>query len=243
MRALIVADVHSNLAALQAVLDDCARRGGFDRVWCLGDAVGYGPDPEECLSLLRGQGAAFVAGNHDLGVAGVVDLGDFNDAAAEACIWTAGRLAAGDIAFLSALPEVAHEDDFTLVHGSLRRPVWEYLVNEDAALATFRLMETRFCLVGHSHTPFVCRERGRGCEFEAFPEGEPVVFGVDRLILNPGSVGQPRDGDPRASYAVYDSDSGAITHSRAEYDIAATQARMRLAGLPEMLAERLSFGR
>ncbi len=242
LRTLIVSDVHSNLEALNAVVDDAGERGGFDRVWCLGDLVGYGPEPSACLRRLREFDLVAVAGNHDYAAAGVIDASDFNGAAYSAIRWTAGQLDADDVRFLAGLPMVSRQPPFTLVHGSLRDPVVEYLLQPHQALATLELLDTGYCLVGHSHQPFICRENGGAPGFLEFPEGRRVALGEERLIINPGSVGQPRDRDSRASYAVFDGDSQSIEHYRVEYDIAATQDKMRLAGLPQYLIDRLDCG-
>lgn len=242
MRVLLVSDIHSNLEAFGAVLEDAARLGGFDEVWCLGDIVGYGPDPNECIELLRKYTYVSVVGNHDLAAVGRLSTRDFNQNAALAAQWTAAHLSPQHAEFLESLPEVAKKDDFTLVHGSLRRPVWEYVVSADAARATFRLMETPFCLVGHSHMPFICREGDSEYSFDPFPVVEGYYLDKDRLIINPGGVGQPRDGDPRTSYAVYDSDERTVQGIRVSYPIEVTQEKMRRAGLPQRLIDRLSFG-
>ena len=242
MRALFVSDVHSNLEALEAVLGDAERHGGFDRIWCLGDTVGYGPDPSACLDRLRGFELTAVAGNHDYAAVGVIDAADFNGAAFTAIRWTAEQISVEDRAFLSVLPEVVQEAPFTLVHGTLRDPVVEYLLHPSQAVATFNLLRTDFCLVGHSHFPFVCSENGGMPLFLPAQDGRAVQLDSQRCIINPGSVGQPRDRDPRASYAVYDSGSHAVEHRRVEYDRAATQRKMREAGLPEYLIERLDHG-
>ena len=242
LRALIVSDVHSNLEALGAVLQDAGRRGGFDRVWCLGDMVGYGPDPGACLQRLREFELTAVAGNHDYAAAGVIDAADFNGAAFTAIRWTAGQLSSEEAAFLAALPTVALSPPFTLVHGSLRDPIVEYLLHPAQAIATMDLLTTDHCLVGHSHYPFVCGENGGMPVFLPFPENQPYPLGEERCIINPGSVGQPRDRDPRASYAVYDDDEHAVEHHRVPYDIGATQAKMRANGLPEYLVDRLDHG-
>lgn len=242
MRALIVSDIHSNLEAFQAVLDDASARGGFDELWCLGDTVGYGPDPGKCIELLTQYDCIAVVGNHDLAAVGMLSTDDFNTNARFAAHWTAGQLAEEHIGFLSSLPEVVRRGDFTLVHGSLRMPVLEYLISAEAAQGTFRLLQSPFCLVGHSHIPFLCREAGGECRFEPFPEDEIIPLGSERLILNPGGVGQPRDGDPRPSYALYDAQRGNVQRHRVTYEIAATQEKMRREGLPEPLITRLDQG-
>ena len=176
MRALIVSDIHSNLEAFQSVLEDATRRDGFDEVWCLGDTVGYGPDPGECIELLRQQNYTCVVGNHDLAAVGRLSTHDFNSHARAAAHWTAAQLVPEHAEFLASLPEVVQRGEFTLVHGSLRLPVLEYLVSDEAAFGTFKLLESRFCLVGHSHIPFVCREVDFQSGFGPFPEESVVPF-------------------------------------------------------------------
>ncbi len=242
MRTLILGDIHSNLIALQAVLADAEERGGFDQVWCLGDTVGYGPDPRPCLSLLRRYSLLAVAGNHDQAATGQVGVEEFNGPAAEAARWTAQQLTEEDRDFLSRLPLTATSEDFTLVHGSLRQPLWEYLLSEESALATFQLLPTKFCLLSHSHISFICQENQGGPTFVDFTEGQEFALNEERWIINPGSVGQPRDRDPRPSYAVYDSARRAISRHRVSYDIGETQERMRKAGLPQPLIDRLNHG-
>ena len=242
MRILIVSDVHSNLEALDAVLEDAGRNGGFDRIWCLGDMVGYGPDPVACLGRLREFDLMAVAGNHDFAAAGVIDAADFNGAAFTAIRWTAEQISKEEATFLSGLPVVCQEPPFTMVHGTLRDPIVEYLLHPSQAVVTFNLLTTKFCLVGHSHYPFICRENGGIPMFLPMPEGQAVPLGDERCIINPGSVGQPRDRDPRASYVVYDGADHVIEHRRVEYDRSATQERMRQAGLPQYLIDRLDHG-
>ncbi len=257
MRTLILGDIHSNLIALQAVVADAEERGGFDQVWCLGDTVGYGPDPRPCLGLIRSYPLLAVAGNHDQAATGQLGVEEFNGPAAEAAQWTAQQLTAEDRDFLSGLPLTATSEDFTLVHGSLREPLWEYLLSEESALATFQLLSTRFCLVSHSHIPFICQENQGDPTFVDFTEDQKFDLteerqngerqnrerqNRERWIINPGSVGQPRDHDPRPSYAVYDSLQGAISRHRVNYEIGETQERMRQARLPQRLIDRLNFG-
>ncbi len=244
MRIAVICDVHANLAAFRAVLRHAEQPGRLDGLWCVGDTVGYGPHPNECLALLRAYEHVGVAGNHDLGACGRMGTEEFNEAAAEAARWTDEQLSPGARAYLQELPLVVSEDRFTLVHGSLRYPEWEYLLSAEQAQAHFQLQRTPYSLVGHSHVPFVCREReGALPVLRPAVDGERIELGADRLILNPGGAGQPRDGDPCAAYALYDGDDGTITFHRVEYDIAATQRAMEAAGLPRWLSERLSYGR
>ena len=243
MRVLIVSDIHANLEAFQSVIDHAGTNGGFDQIWELGDLVGYGPDPEACIDLLREHAHVGVAGNHDLAAVGKLGLEQFNMYAAAAARWTAAYLSDEHADFLRGLPLREEIGDFTAVHGSPRDPVWEYVVSSAIATANFAHFNTRRCLVGHSHVPFVCRlDDGEAVLYE-FPLDLPVPLGNDRYIINPGSVGQPRDGLPTASYILHDSDADTITHHRAEYEIPATQRKMREHGLPSYLIDRLAVGR
>lgn len=245
MGTVIVSDIHSNLEALRAVLSHAEAVGPVDAVWCPGDIVGYGPEPSEVLGELRGQRLVAVAGNHDLAASGGMDTADFNRAAADAAEWTAEHLSRAEQDFLRGLPITAIEGDFTLVHGSLREPVWEYLLSGEQALPQFEMQTTTYCIVGHSHLPFWIEEHisRRTPRFRRLDGGATIALGEQRLIINPGSVGQPRDGDPRASYVLYDERAATLTWHRVEYDIAETQRKMRLAGLDQWLIERLAEGR
>ncbi len=242
MRALILSDIHANLEALEAVLADADQRGGFDVVWGLGDLVGYGPDPNACIQRLQEYQLLAVAGNHDYAAIGKLETDLFNDAAAAAAKWTTEQLTPGPVQFLKSLPEVAVVEPFTLVHGSLRSPVWEYLVSQDAALSTLALLQTQFCLVGHSHIPFLCKEEQGEPGFEEFPEDQVITLDDRRWIINPGGVGQPRDGNPKPSYAIYDREANSVERHRVSYDIQATQRKMEDAGLPRRLIDRLDHG-
>jgi len=242
MRYAIVADIHANLAAFRAVLDDLEHRGGADELWCLGDTVGYGPDPQACLELLQKQQHCCVAGNHDWAVVEKVDTANLNPLAATAARWTAARLNAEEKEYLANLPSAVEKGDFTLVHGSPREPIWEYVNSASIARENLHLFPTRFCLVGHTHVPMIFKEEGDDCTGSRFQPEIKLVLGESRLIINPGGVGQPRDGDPRASYAIYDTDPGVIRIFRIPYDIEATQTRMLQAGLPIHLVTRLNLG-
>jgi diadenosine tetraphosphatase ApaH/serine/threonine PP2A family protein phosphatase len=242
MRYAILADVHSNLAAFEAVLDDAGKRGGFDKIWCLGDVVGYGPDPHECIGRLRQFEHVCIAGNHDWAAIGKMDTSEFNPVAALAAHWTAEQLTDDDIDYLQNLPLTVLEGDFTLVHGSPREPIWEYLLSTEAAQDNFAYFETAYCLVGHSHVPLIFEQVADEAVYREFGE-DALKLGEKRMIINPGGVGQPRDGDPRASYAIYDAEAQVIHHYRVEYDIPATQKKMAERGLPTPLIVRLSLGR
>ena len=243
MRYAIIADIHANLAAFKTVLDDIESRGGVSEIWCLGDIVGYGPEPHECIALIRQTNHICVAGNHDWAAIGKIDTTEFNPDAAAACNWTAEQLSSDDGDYLTNLPLTIEKDDFTLVHGSPREPIWEYILSTDIAEANFDYFKSPFCLVGHSHAPLVFHQDGTGaCSFSRLLSDEELPLGEGRLIINPGGVGQPRDGDPRASYAIYDSESRVVTLYRVPYDINATQAKMVTQELPRRLATRLSYG-
>lgn len=246
-RVLILSDVHANLAALEAVLSHAEAGGPIEEIWCLGDMVGYGPQPRECLARLRELGAICLVGNHDLAAIGQISTQDFNPAAAAAARWTQSQLTSEEKEYLSSLEEVIVKGPFTMVHGTLRWPIWEYLYSHEAARAHLERQKTPFSLVGHTHIPMLVVEEPNlpeGCQLFYLPDGLNVTLeSFRRLVINPGGVGQPRDGDPRASYAIYDSESGTVTVHRVEYDIARTQRLMAQAGLPRWLIERLSVGR
>ena len=248
MRALVLSDIHSNLQAFDAVLADAETAGGYDVVWFLGDLVGYGSDPGASIDRLRNLPHLAIAGNHDHAVTGKLNPDLFNGAARAAALWTTQHLSDDDMAYLAALPEVRQTGQFTHVHGSLRDPVMEYLISEPAAIATFSLMETSFL-------PGRVIRTTRWCGLSRM--GEPASSCWTRrlrccsepdrrMIINPGSVGQPRDGDWRASYLMYDSETGGsagvMLHRRVEYDLAGAQNGILAAGLPESLAIRLGNG-
>ena len=243
MRVAIIADIHSNLEAFTSVLDDVWKQGGVAEFWCLGDVVGYGPDPHRCIELLRQQNHVCVAGNHDWAATGNVPVADFNDDAAAACRWTEQQLTPEDTEYLNNLPSMIERDDFTLVHGSPREPVWEYILSAEIAEENLSYFKTKYCLAGHSHVPFVFSyDNFGGHTVSNFPVDSPALLGINRLIINPGGVGQPRDGDPRASYAIFDSSTRSVSHYRVSYDIGTTQAKMMEYGLPSRLVFRLYHG-
>ena len=242
MRIALISDIHSNLAALEAVLADAEGRG-VEAVWNLGDTVGYGPDPNGVVARLREVGAVSVLGNHDAAATGLMGTEWFNSLAATAAEWTRAHLEAEAASYLAGLGEVVVEGEWSLAHGTLREPLWEYLTTEEAAEGHFERLETPYSAVGHTHMPLLVRRGARGVEGETPGEGNEAALGEGPLCVNPGSVGQPRDGDPRASYALVDSGEGTVTHHRVAYDIGETQRRMRAAGLPQALADRLTMGR
>ncbi len=242
MRCAVVADIHSNLEAFQAVLADLDARGGADQIWCVGDVVGYGPDPHECVGLLRRHPGAAVAGNHDWAATGQLDTSNFNPEAAAACQWTAEALRKEDRDYLAGLPLTLRLKDFTLVHGSPREPLWEYVLSTQAARANFARFDSAFCLIGHSHSPLLFELDTQGaCRMHQLP-GQLSLAAGSRFIINCGSVGQPRDGDPRASYAIIDTEMQTLWHHRVVYDYKVTQGKILDADLPSRLASRLSMG-
>ena len=242
MKYAIIADIHANFTAFQAVLDDISQRGGVDEYWCLGDIVGYGPEPRECIKLLRSLNHICVAGNHDWGAAGKLGASEFNPDAAVACRWTALQLSKRDIAYLKKLPVTLERGHFTLVHGSPREPILEYIISQSIARENFPAFISRYCLAGHSHVPQIFKEEDGDCLASRFLPEIKLILGSNRLIINPGGVGQPRDGDPRASYAIYDQEFGIIQLHRVSYDIEITQEKMMAAGLPIRLVTRLNQG-
>ena len=238
MRVGLLSDIHANLVALEAVL---AALGKVDALWVTGDTVGYGPDPSDTLTLLRERGALLVQGNHDRAVATGEGLEFFHDRAADAAVLHQEWLSAEERDALGALPQVTKVETFTLCHGSLRDPLWEYITTTRAAAASLKLAETDHGCNGHTHIPALFRLTGDSAKAMHVVVG--TAYRIDeRTLINAGSVGQPRDGDPRASYAVLDTEGGTATFYRASYRIDETQRRIRARGLPEMFADRLAFG-
>lgn len=241
MRALVISDIHANLVALETVLRDAP---AHDAVWCLGDLVGYGPNPNECVECVRGlPGLKCLVGNHDKAVLGEIPINTFNTDARASIGWTQHVTSPETLAYLRALPEREYFGEFTLVHGSPRQPVWEYILDRYIAQENFSFIRTRYCLVGHTHLPVIYQEIGPGECREEFPDYfQSRRLNSERMILNPGSVGQPRDSNPDASYALLDTKTSTWEYRRVPYDIAATQSRMRAAYLPERLIVRLAHG-
>jgi predicted phosphodiesterase len=244
MRILLISDLHANLTALDAVIQDA---GDFEQVWCLGDVVGYGPEPNECIDRLLEFNLICLAGNHDLAVAGKLALWDFTKAAQEVIFWTRHRLRTSHLDWLSSLSStpLAVGYGITLVHASPRNEVWEYLVTREIARDNLAFIETPICLNGHSHIPIIFRKPWDGLKVleEPLTVNSPILLRLyDQIFINPGSVGQPRDEDPRASYAVIDLDAMTLTHRRVQYDFTATQKLMKQAKFPDRLIRRLRFG-
>ncbi len=241
MRILVLSDIHSNLAALEAVLADAAP---FEAVWHLGDVVGYGPQPDEVVARLRDLGAIGVRGNHDAAAVGGREIEMFNQDARAAMEWTRTKIGADTRTWLEALPERRTEQGFTLVHGSPRDPTWEYVTSAPVARANLAIIATTWCLHGHTHLPIVFRnDDGR---IETLAPGDRSTLRLDGrpAMINPGSVGQPRDGNPAASYLVLElePDRQGVHWGRVGYDIAGVQAAMAALDLPRRLIDRLAFG-
>jgi diadenosine tetraphosphatase ApaH/serine/threonine PP2A family protein phosphatase len=245
MRYAVLSDVHANLEALEAVLADLAPRRP-DAVLCLGDFVGYGPDPVACVERLRPLLQGAVVGNHDLAAVESQDAlaARFNPYAYEAVLWTRRQLTASVRAYLQGLPHRITLDGILCVHGSVRDPIEEYILDTETARASFGAAAFDLCLVGHTHIPVVFIQTGAAVVAEPLPAGRPLrLHPGRRYILNVGSVGQPRDGDPRAAYLWLDTDAREAVLVRLDYPLARTQQKMRTAGLPGVLAERLAYGR
>ena len=245
MRYLVISDIHANLAAFEAVLAHAA--GEFDFIWCLGDMVGYGPDPNECIARLRDFPHLCLAGNHDWAALGRLDIQSFNTDARVAVLWTQQELTPASRAYLESLPTNLVQDSFTLAHASPRQPVWEYVLDPLIAQRNFAYFDTPYCLIGHTHIPVIFRRivtpGGEGCQTLLPPFKERMPLGEAQALVNPGSVGQPRDGDPRASYAILDTETMTWDHRRIPYPVEITQEKMRARGMPVRLIERLAYGR
>lgn len=239
MRVAVLSDIHANLVALDAVINSF---GSVDGVWHLGDVVGYGPDPDGVVERLKSIGAVGVQGNHDAAAAGGDEIEWFNPDARAAMEWTRRRISNTTRDWLAALPQRHASGEFSLVHGSFREPLWEYIVSVPVARANLATLTTAWGLHGHTHVPVVYAEHDG--QVEQIGPGHGSTFGLTgrRALLNPGSVGQPRDGLVTSSYLVLDTDAGQCTWQRVAYDVAAVQTAMAAAGLPRRLIERLSYG-
>ncbi len=245
MRYIVVSDIHSNAPALEAVLQDAP---SFDAMICLGDMVGYGPDPNDCVVRVQDSDPACLSGNHDQGTVGKADILVFNRDAREALVWTQQQLTHDNLEFLGSLQastRLPGNEQILLAHGSPRDPVWEYLVDMSSAQHNFQHFDFGVLLVGHSHLPLVFEWLGDQERIQALrPEPDaPIHLDGRRLIFNPGSVGQPRDGNPMASYGILDLDAGLWVFRRVSYPVEITQERMRAQGLPVRLIDRLAVGR
>ena len=242
MRACVISDIHGNLHALDAVLAAITEEAP-DEIWCLGDLVGYGPRPNACCRLVEREAAFSLCGNHDLGVIGTIGLDGFSDDAAESARWTQSVLDPDARVFLEGLEPLGVREEAGLYHASPVDPVWEYVMSPEAAAAAIVTAPERIVLVGHSHLALTFALADGRLAGGLAPDGTELDLGAaDRWLLNPGSVGQPRDGDPRAAFLVLDLDAGRATYRRVPYPVAATQQELRDRGLPEPLAVRLEVG-
>jgi|Deesub1362B_J571_1020462.scaffolds.fasta_scaffold03337_6 predicted phosphodiesterase len=242
MRYAILSDIHGNLEALQAVLRDIEQQG-VDKIVCLGDVVGYGPNPNECVDVIREKAHICLMGNHDYAAIGKEPIEYFNPYARDAILWTRRQLTGDNLAFLRDLPFLHIDGEITFVHSSPHRPEdWTYILTPRDVYHQFNFMQTPLCFVGHSHVAIGFARRGD--DLWILLEDEHRLEDHEaRYIINVGAVGQPRDQDPRASYGLYDSGQRTFQFRRIEYDIEAVQKQMEEAGLPQYLIDRLSYGR
>lgn len=242
MRTLIISDVHANLPALNAVMEHA---GTFEYVWCLGDIVGYGPDPNECIERIANlPGLKCVKGNHDAAILGEIPVQAFNDEARASLRWLETELGHENKQWLAGLDERLALDGVTLVHGSPRNSVWEYIMDLGTARENMRQFDTHICLVGHTHLPGNFQMAGGtplSTRYKLMVENEPFTL-EHKSIINPGSVGQPRDRDPRSAYLIFDDSDNHWTFHRVAYDVKGVQERILSAGLPGRHAHRLAEG-
>ena len=240
MKIAIISDIHSNLEALTAVRLEIEKEA-VSQVFCLGDMVGYNANPIEVLQMIQEMNAVCVAGNHDQAAVGMIGTDSFNEVAAAAAQWTMKQLGPKEKAFLQALPLVRRIDEMTLVHATPDQPQeWGYILSVDDARRSFQHLESTYCFIGHSHLPGVFEEK-RGLVF--FHSGIFEFKTKERYIINVGSVGQPRDKNPKASFVIFDAAARTVDFRRVPYNIAQTQRKILAAGLPEYLAQRLAVGR
>lgn len=242
MQILIISDIHANIQALEAVLKAA---GKVDAVYCLGDLVGYGPDPNEVIDRLRGiPRLECLLGNHDAALVGQINRSTFNDEARQNIEWAQNEINQSNFLYLQALPLRKELGDATLVHGSPRNPVWEYLLDSYTVMLNYGFFNTQVCFVGHTHLPIIYFDQlnnSQGPDWQTLHDNDFISI-KGRMILNPGSVGQPRDHDPRASYAIFDSEALTWKSRRVEYDIESVKKRILANGLPRRHALRLSEG-
>ncbi len=242
MRVAIVSDIHGNRQAFEAVLEDI-EASDCEELWCLGDLVGYGADPDACVELARHHAAICLAGNHDLGVRGDLALEDFSRGAALAARWTQETISAETLAYLQSLEPLNLEEAAGLYHASPRDPVWEYVLSALQAELCLDVQSHRVCLIGHSHVALsFARVPGEPATGQTRTAEEELELPTGEWLINPGSVGQPRDGDPRAAWLELDLGAWKAVYRRVEYDIDGAAAAIRAAKLPDSLAERLLYG-
>jgi diadenosine tetraphosphatase ApaH/serine/threonine PP2A family protein phosphatase len=240
-RVAVLSDVHGNLPAFEAVMAD-VRQSGAEEVWCLGDLVGYGAQPDECVALATEVCDRVLAGNHDLVVTGDLDIGDFSSAAAAAAEWTQGNIGDEALEWLKALSPKDEEPAVALYHASPRDPVWEYVLSTWQAEECLPLMSRRVGAVGHSHVALWFREENGKIAGAQAAGGSEADLSEGRWLLNPGGVGQPRDGDPRAAWLLLDTESWKASWRRVEYPIERAAKAIEEAGLPPVLGDRLYTG-
>jgi predicted phosphodiesterase len=242
MKVAVISDIHANRHAFEATLDAVADSDAAE-LWCLGDLVGYGAEPDACVELAREHAAVCLAGNHDMAVTGEIDLDEFSRGASLAAEWTREVIDPDNLSFLGSLRPQAQEGQLALYHASPRDPVWEYVLSALLAELCLDAQPTRMSLIGHSHVAlsFVRRE-GELTTGEPRRAGTELDVSEGEWLLNPGSVGQPRDGDPRASWLLLDLDGMSASFQRSNYDVAGAAAAIRAARLPDSLAERLEYG-
>jgi predicted phosphodiesterase len=242
VRIAVVSDIHGNRHAFEAVLDEIESTD-CSEMWCLGDLVGYGAEPDACVELARKHAAVCLAGNHDLGVRGDLPLEEFSRGAALAARWTQATITPETLAYLQGLEPQSLDEEVGLFHASPRDPVWEYVLSPLQAELCLDVQSHRVCLIGHSHIALAfSRSEGAPASGQTYPAEVELEIEEGEWLINPGSVGQPRDGDPRAGWIELDTGNWSATYRRTEYDIAGAAAAIRAARLPDSLAERLSFG-
>ena len=239
MKIAIFSDIHANLEALEAVLADTKNQGCTDYV-CLGDVVGYNADPVACLNIIRDMGCPIVKGNHDFDSGNDTPLDQMNDLAANSLKWTRQQLSVDQRKWLSRLRMVRQVQDFTIVHSTLDQPTsWNYVTNRHDAMSNFSYQISPVCFYGHTHMPITYYKNEQAGSLP--PTTVPIKDGV-KYFINPGAVGQPRDGDWRASYCIYDLETKVVTFRRVAYDLVKAQNKIIMAGLHPFLAQRLANG-
>ena len=241
MRVLVISDIHANLDALQSVIEDA---GNVDQVWCLGDLVGYGPEPNECVDLIKSlPDIICIKGNHDVAALGEIDIRLFNNEAKESMMWHQSKITAENKNYLKNLPEKYEFEIVTLAHGSPRNPIWEYILDPYVARVNYEFFKNGFCLVGHSHQPIISSWNVSDGVLEwGSPQSGSTITLHNRMIINPGSVGQPRDSDLRAAYGIFNTESLKFEFRRVIYNISSVQSKIINKGLPFRHAQRLSGG-
>jgi len=246
LRVAVITDIHANLPALESVLAaiDAVE---VDEIWCLGDVIGYGAEPDECADLVRERCALCLVGNHDLAVLGALDVGAFSEAAATAVTWTGDNIAERTLAMLRELEPTGEREGVALFHASPRDPIWEYVLSAEQADACLDVLGTRIALIGHSHVSLffvrpTAEEQGEEIRGAQSSDGTLLDLSAGQWLINPGSVGQPRDGDPRAAWLELDTDELTARFHRVDYEVERAAAAISSAGLPRRLADRLHVG-